>query len=805
MSHLQNLLYHTPEGSYCVITCPKHYEFEGNTCRKSEVCRSKRIVNRVSNLRSLSGCRVIEGSLQIVLIEGATEEDWKNWSFPELVEITEFLLVYRVRGLRSLGQLFPNLSVIRGSVRHQGYALIVYGVNDLEVIGLYSLTRILQGSVRIQNNFHLCYVHTVDWSLITGPGAESVFKNNNEYLYPLCDESCPERNNLRRCWDSTHCQRVCPAECQGECTESNECCHKFCAGGCSRPNKAEDCHACKDYSQGHTCVRTCGKGYYKYGGYRCVTMGVCVKKLHGILLHKSGDGMDECVDQGECPAKYFKTEEDYLGVKHPTCKKCEAPGENCAKNCSELLVNTIAKAQQLVGCTKIEGRLIISITGGKAIAKELNASLGKIEIVTDYIRVFSSNALRSLNFLKSLRVIGGNTLYNDKYALYVHGNDNLEEIWTWDDHKNFTITEKKASVLFHSNPKLCYKKIKELLERTNRVEMTADCNMNLTNGNKAACMDKTLELYLTPLALKGTVNVSWNTVFINDDDRMLTGYYIFYKVALEENVTYLDGRDACHDDWSRKYVENKVSDGFITQIIEDLEPATKYAIYVQTDTVVDAAIGARSNISYTMTLPFNPSKPPNVKVTDKTDRSMTVMWTTPLSPNGEINQYIVTVKQLPYLDDSAPASCSHDENVMRTPILPIGETTRAMEAPSTEFPRTKWQVGGPAGGGAAGGVAGAECCACPESRREERQMEIDFEDELYGLVYKRRSSSSRQRRSINETGDSDGHNQLIQLLNSSELNPAVYQDLIDYTNSSPVAKEHPNVPGDCIRGRLALL
>lgn len=60
-------------------------------------------------------------------------------------------------------------------------------------------------------------------------------------------------------------------------------------------------------------------------------------------------------------------------------------------------------------------------------------------------------------------------------------------------------------------------------------------------------MDKTLDLYLTPLALKGTVNVSWNTVFINDDDRMLTGYYIFYKVAYEENVTYLDGRDACHE------------------------------------------------------------------------------------------------------------------------------------------------------------------------------------------------------------------------------------------------------------------
>nr|XP_027225983.1 neurofilament heavy polypeptide-like [Penaeus vannamei] len=33
--NLHQLLYHTSEGNYCVIACPKHYETEGNTCRKS--------------------------------------------------------------------------------------------------------------------------------------------------------------------------------------------------------------------------------------------------------------------------------------------------------------------------------------------------------------------------------------------------------------------------------------------------------------------------------------------------------------------------------------------------------------------------------------------------------------------------------------------------------------------------------------------------------------------------------------------------------------------------------------------------
>lgn len=50
-----------------------------------------------------------------------------------MVQITGYLLVYRVSGLRSLGQLFPNLSIIRGMTLHQNYALVIYDAIDLEV------------------------------------------------------------------------------------------------------------------------------------------------------------------------------------------------------------------------------------------------------------------------------------------------------------------------------------------------------------------------------------------------------------------------------------------------------------------------------------------------------------------------------------------------------------------------------------------------------------------------------------------------------------------------------------------------
>ena len=41
----------------------------------------------------------------------------------------------------------------------------------------------------------------------------------------------------------------------------------------------------------------------------------------------------------------------------------------------------------------------------------LEENLGMIEHVTHYIKITRSHAIRSLNFLKNLRVIGGEKLY----------------------------------------------------------------------------------------------------------------------------------------------------------------------------------------------------------------------------------------------------------------------------------------------------------------------------------------------------------------------------------------------------------
>ena len=66
---------------------------------------------------------MVEGPVQIHLIDKAQKKDFENMTFPKLREITGYLLLYRVQ---SLSKLCPNLTVIRGDVLFYNYTLVIY-------------------------------------------------------------------------------------------------------------------------------------------------------------------------------------------------------------------------------------------------------------------------------------------------------------------------------------------------------------------------------------------------------------------------------------------------------------------------------------------------------------------------------------------------------------------------------------------------------------------------------------------------------------------------------------------------------
>lgn len=107
---------------------------------QSKICKDLDIRNDLSQLEKLRNCTVIVGWLRILLLESFRDEDFKPYSFPELTEIKQYLIVYRVFGLSTLATLFPNLSVIRGDVLFENFALILFeNPNLTEVSTLFTM------------------------------------------------------------------------------------------------------------------------------------------------------------------------------------------------------------------------------------------------------------------------------------------------------------------------------------------------------------------------------------------------------------------------------------------------------------------------------------------------------------------------------------------------------------------------------------------------------------------------------------------------------------------------------------------
>lgn len=193
------------------------------------MCTDIDIRNRVEYFSQLTNCTVIEGSLQIVLIENAAKSQFESISFPHLREITGYLLIYRVYALRTLSHMFPNLAVIRGQTLFHNYAIVVFENPDLEDLGLRNLKRVVRGAVRIEHNAHLCYIDTIDWSRImrSDVGIEHHFIRENGDPNQ-CSNVCPSVNGSsansdicpvmdvsqedgyqavrRLCWNQDYCQ-----------------------------------------------------------------------------------------------------------------------------------------------------------------------------------------------------------------------------------------------------------------------------------------------------------------------------------------------------------------------------------------------------------------------------------------------------------------------------------------------------------------------------------------------------------------------------------------------------------------------
>ena len=705
---------------------------------QGSICRDIDIRNKVESFYQLENCSVIEGSLSILLIEGATQEQYQTLSFPNLVEITDYLLLYRVYGLKTLSNIFPNLSVIRGQRLFYNFAFVVFEMMDLEELGLIGLTVIERGAIRLEKNSMLCYIDTIDWTRISSVDPKDHFikgnKNSSECI-DICPAKCtPTQKSdyeshkmIPRCWTMQHCQRNLDCPCTnnppGFCINNTKtCCHDNCLGGCSGVSNS-DCDSCRDViftdkNDESRCTKTCLPGTYMYKNRRCLLDKECVAYRQKLLKDPAlgPDSPGQCVPA--CPAGFTESNTD-----PNKCIKCK---DTCPKGCTGKKVDSVQAAQDLSGCTKIEGALEIRIIKGSNIQQELEENLGQITEIRDYLWIHNSHALLSLNFLKSLTKIGGNGGPNG-YALLINDNENLQTLFIDDVEKNLEI--RHGNMSFHFNRKLCLHLIRKFEKNVKMAPNAQNDIGNTTNGDQAACSVSTLNL--TVFQVTGHVAfLKWDRYELGDK-RAIISYVIKYKEAPFQNVSMFEGRDACSDDiWKTRDMLNtpNKNSSCITSLLVQLRPWTQYAVFVKTYTTSNTQFGARSKLIYFRTAPSVPTVPSDLKARAMTPGELHVTWNPPNQPNGNVTHYEVYWRRRE-LDPRSYAPRDYCNN----PLMAYGSKHREEEDRQREEEKRRKE-----------NESNGQCCKCEESvedlakKARERNMQIEFENFLHNSVYLKR-------------------------------------------------------------------
>ncbi|XP_012259845.2 insulin-like receptor [Athalia rosae] len=593
------------------------------------ICPPTDIRNSVDNFNRIKDCVVIEGFLQIVLIDrDVNETTFENVTFPKLREITGYLLFYRVNGLKSLTNLFPNLEVIRGQTLITDYALMVYEMPNLQELGLKKLTEITRGGVRIEKNPSLCYVNTVNWTLIVNTGETFIKFNKNEGACPGCQQCNPGH-----CWTSKHCQVTLKPECHSECL-----------GWCTGPANT-DCYVCKHFRHAGKCVKQCPPNYYGYLDRRCITEEECLnmnRTVHQIAY--SGVTKDpnwrpfrnSCISQ--CPIGF----EDFVDDDGMTkCRECSGP---CRRVLAGETIRNMADAQRYRGIDVVQGGLEFHIENGNwNIMNELAESFGSIEEITGHLKVMHSFPITSLAFFKKLKVIKGDPPDTNNASLTILDNPNLSNLF----QPGQEIRILNGRLFFHYNPKLCFSKIESLghmvgIQNFSKVEVDPE-----SNGEKVACNIVNININVTERG-PDFVTIAWNSYVPSDGQRLL-GYILNYMETENKNITVFDSNFCSNNTWQSVDVDIPNADlalSVVSKMITDLKPYTSYAIYVKTYTFRNenafvSPVG-QSEINFFRTKSDIPSPPTNLSSFPVSDTEIMVRWGPPDLPNGPIAYYLIS-------------------------------------------------------------------------------------------------------------------------------------------------------------------
>ncbi|XP_066141360.1 insulin receptor-like isoform X2 [Euwallacea fornicatus] len=572
----------------------------------AETCtRDIDVRNFVRNLEVLRNCTEIIGNLSIVLLQNTKSvHDYDDYVFPELHRISGYVILYRVKHLTSLGQLFPNLRMIRGVdlLAQENVVLSVYDLPSMREIGTTKLSYIGRGYVKMGKVPNLCFANTVDWKRI---GADS-FVQYQEYR-----DDCP----------------ACPAHCGGYCWNENTCqvftdhCHEECLG-CSKNNSNAHCDVCKNFDNGGVCVPECPPDKYLLYLYaQCVTKKECLDRNKN---QPEGKGRrwfvhnKTCVSGDDCPRETQFNNETF------SCERCV--DNLCIQHCGSAKLTDRITIENMEKCTHINGSLsIMNLKNGDE-RELLYDSLKYVRYIRDYLLIARNEVIEDLDFLPQLAEIGGSNRYLTK-SLMVFENRKLRSLWS-----NQSIKIRNGSIAFHDNDRLCLSEI-ENFAKNNGIKYNESDVSKYSNGDECSeSFDSKLVDVQVIKINPYNATIIWN--LLSDDSVFYyTVHYIEYALF---NMT-IRSQDVCTSErWSTLSTRNN------SVVLVELKPYKIYSYYIQ-------VYYSNMTTKKTLTMQFNtsqtdPEYATNIlSATSLNDTAIQLKWEKPTKTHGELQYYAINV------------------------------------------------------------------------------------------------------------------------------------------------------------------
>ena len=487
----------------------------------------------VSINKSIKNCEIILGSIQIYNVKF----DSSLIQFTNLIEVTDYILIFQIKNVKNLGEIFPKLSIIRGDRLYQNYALTIFFSSTLVNLNIKSLISIQRGSIFISKLLPTCYITTVDWNYILKDKRNSalITATNNDCHFEKCPKNCSVTNSLNnidarpRCWSERDCQIICPNSCINNCNLiTRNCCNNIKCMHCYNDSNCVACENLRNFVTGE-CVDECPENTLLYEMHSCINFLDCT--LNSTFLTQNYYNFENKSCLRDCP-NGFQNKSDVFHYqeklyKYNKCVKCE--NNVCKKDCFyRLKIKTLSDLEAIKNCVRVK-ELILELNV-KISNDVLDESFKYLEEIENYLIIGNNRYLTSLFFLENLRTIRGQSLYDNKYSFFLHKNDLLRNLWDY-RAKNFSILN--GMIKIFENPEYCVDDIDDFIKYVNRTVDDTDMLVQFNGYKRLSCSNN--KFNLTFNLKDDKISVTWFVDFF--DVRRLNGFTLFY-IEAPGNLTF---------------------------------------------------------------------------------------------------------------------------------------------------------------------------------------------------------------------------------------------------------------------------